>query len=115
MHRAIARIEAFTLEPLGKPSIRITCEKRLIPNPGQAVMALMPGTKQSLRHVLFPVQICPEGFITDKVPDPGWRLGDKLDLLGPIGTGFSPPPSARRWLLAALGQYPGRLLVAALN
>jgi hypothetical protein len=110
MHRSIARIEAFTLEPIGKPAIRVTCEKRLIPNPGQAVMALMSGTDQSLRHVLFPVQVCTEGFITDKVPDPGWRLGDNLDLLGPIGTGFSPPPSARRWLLAALGQYPGRLL-----
>lgn len=110
MRRSIARIEAFTLEPIGRPAIRVTCEKRLIPNPGQAVMALMPDTDQSFRHVMFPVQIYTDGFITDKAPDPGWRLGDKLDLLGPVGTGFSPPSSAQHWLLAALGQTPGRLL-----
>lgn len=110
MHRARARIEAFTLEMTGKPAIRIACERRLIPNPGQAIMALLPGTDQSIRHTIFPVHIDNGGFIADMVPDRRWRLGDELDLLGPIGHGFSPPQSARRWLLAALGQYPSRLL-----
>lgn len=64
-----------------------------------------------------------------KLPVPAghrWQPGDRLDLLGPIGTGFQPPTRSERWLLWAyraplyplrplleLGLGSGRALVVA--
>ena len=110
MRRTKARIEAFTLEPAGEPGVRLACYAGAVPGPGQAVLALLPGSGQALRSVLFSTRRTPTGFTTDRPPEPGWRLGDELDLLGPVGRGFSPPDGARRWFLASLGRPASRLI-----
>jgi dihydroorotate dehydrogenase electron transfer subunit len=110
MRRTKARIEAFTLEPAGEPGVRLACDAGAVPGPGQAALALLPGSGQALRHVLFSTHRTSTGFTTDRPPEPGWRLGDELDLLGPVGRGFSPPDGARRWFLASLGRPASRLM-----
>jgi len=110
MRRTKARIEAFTLEPAGEPGVRLACDAGAVPGPGQAVLALLPGSGQALRRVLFSTRRTSTGFTTDRPPEPGWRLGDELDLLGPVGRGFSPPDGARRWFLASLGRPASRLI-----
>jgi hypothetical protein len=109
MRREIARIEALTLEPLGEPAIEIACPKVIIPDPGQAVLAIEPGSDRPYRIKLCPTRMTPEGFITDQPPEPGWLPGTVLDLLGPVGRGFSPPLNTQRWLLLGVGMPPKRL------
>lgn len=110
MRRMKACIEAFALDPSGEPGVRLSCPASAVPRAGQAVLALLPQSGQTLRRVLFPTHCTSTGFTTDRPPEPAWRLGDELDLLGPVGRGFSPPDDARRWFLASLDCPPSRLL-----
>ncbi len=73
-------------------------------------MAVVPGRAHPARTALFPTRLDPQGFSAEMPDGLDWPLGADLDLLTPVGTGFSPPASARRWLLAAIGVPPGRLL-----
>jgi len=109
MRRELARIEALTLEPLGEPAVQIACPEAVIPDPGQAVLAIEPGSDAPYRIVLYATRLKPEGFITDQPPEPGWLPGTALDLLGPVGQGFSPPVTTHRWLLLGVGMTPKRL------
>ncbi len=109
MHREMARIEALTLEPFGEPAIQIACPEAILPGPGQAVLVIEPGSDGPYRIVLYPTLITTGGFIADKPPEPGWLPGTALDLLGPVGRGFSPPVNAQRWLLLGVGMTPKRL------
>jgi len=72
----------------------------MTPAPGQFVMAIMQGEPAAHRIPLFPSSIHADGFSSTMLPE-HWRPGDKLDLLGPFGRGFSPPGSAKRWLVAS--------------
>jgi hypothetical protein len=110
MRRSPARIEELTLEPSGQPSFRLRCRPSARPRPGQASLALLPGSGEPLRTTLFPSRIDPEGFIADVPARPGWQPGVWLDLLGPVGRGFNPPRGAKRWLLVGFGASPARLL-----
>lgn len=110
MRRSPARIEELTLGLTGEPSMRIRCRPSARPGPGQATLAVSPGRGETLRRTLFPASIDPEGFVADAEPPPTWQPGARLDLLGPIGRGFSPPPAAQRWLLIGLGRSAARLL-----
>lgn len=110
MRRSLARIEELTLEPAGQPSFRLHCRPSARPRPGQASLALLSGSDEPLRATLFPTQIDPEGFIADIPARPGWQPGVWLDLLGPVGRGFTPPRGARRWLLVGFAASPARLL-----
>ena len=109
MRREIARIEALTLEPLCEPAVQIACPEAIIPKPGQAVLAIEPGSDEPYRTVLFPTRMTPGGFIADRSPAPSWLPGTVLDLLGPVGQGFSPPANTQRWLLLGVGMTPKRL------
>lgn len=110
MRRSLARIEELTLEPAGSPSFRLHCRPSARPRPGQATLALLPGSEEPLRATLFPTRIDPEGFVADVPARPGWQPGVWLDLFGPLGRGFTPPRGAGRWLLASIGTSPARLL-----
>jgi dihydroorotate dehydrogenase electron transfer subunit len=106
----MARIEELTLEPAGEPSIRIVCHPSARPTPGQAALATVPGSRLPLRKTLFPTRIDADGFVADLPPDLAWRPGMRLDLLSPIGRGFSPPPNSRHWLLIGSGPGAAHLL-----
>jgi hypothetical protein len=110
MRRSLARIDELTLEPAGKPSIRILCHPSSRPAAGQAALATVPGSVLPLRRTLFPTRIDPDGFVADLPHDLAWHPGMPLDLLSPIGRGFSPPPASRRWLLIGAGPEASHLL-----
>lgn len=110
MRRIQARIEGLALGQSGNPLMRLSCPRNHLPLPGQGFLACKLGTEQALRRALFPVGYSDDGFLTDIAPDPKWHLGDPLDLLGPLGSGFTPPPHSKRWLLLCMGRPPDRLL-----
>ena len=110
MRRFHGRFQGLALTPSGQPAIQLSCEPENLPLPGQGILAYKPGSQAALRRLLFPVEIFDNGFLSDCPTDPMWTLGDSLDLIGPLGTGFSPPTKADHWLLIKLTPYPDRLL-----
>lgn len=71
--------------------------------PGQALLAYPLQTPETaLRYTLYPSELSVTRFRVRLPRGSRWEPGDLLDLWGPIGSGFSPPDQARRWLLTAL-------------
>lgn len=110
MRRIKAQISEHTISPAGKPALRLDLLPGEIPAPGQPLLAYLPGSGAVLRTALFASRIDSAGFISVEIPSPAWRVGSQLDLLGPIGRGFSPAPRTRRWLIIALDKPVDRLL-----
>ena len=102
MRRFTAHVESLSLSPAGQTVLRLLTSERSAPRPGQAFLALRPGTTEVSRSVLLPVECSPDGFSCERPIDRAWRQGDDLDLLGPIGTGFRPPVNSRRWLVLSV-------------
>lgn len=76
------------------------------------------GDNAAFRYSLYPTLSQPGEWISDHVPNSSWNPGDTLDILGPIGTGFTPPGHARRWLLLAfsgLGEFFRPLIATGLQ
>ena len=44
MRRSRARVEAFTVEPTGRAVAHLSCRPLAVPVPGQASLALLPGS-----------------------------------------------------------------------
>ena len=74
------------------------------------VLALRPGDEAVLRTSLFPSSVSPLGFAAVIPPACAWSVGDEIDLIGPVGSAFTPPNRSRRWLLANLEGPADRLL-----
>jgi hypothetical protein len=110
MRRFRIRLDGITISPSGLEVARIAYTDGFILQPGQAVLAYKPGDWQPLRKVLFPIQIYPDGFMADAAPESTWRIGDTLDTYGPLGKGFTPPASAKKWLLASFHSSPDKVL-----
>jgi NAD(P)H-flavin reductase len=88
---------------------RLLCPPKLIPAPGQYLLAHNPTSDAPLPAPVFSAGSVPGGFMTAP-PIPGrWQPGISLTLRGPLGRGFALPPSARCVALAALGETPARL------
>jgi dihydroorotate dehydrogenase electron transfer subunit len=82
---------------------RIACDHRLVPAPGQYLLA-STGPESILPVPIFYTDSVPQGFM-GPVPD-AWKPGDTLHLRGPLGRGFSMPTSARRvGLIAFEGSF----------
>jgi len=110
VRRIRVRIDSLVRDPTGRPGIHLSCPTGARPAPGQCALAVLPGQAHPARTALFPTRLDPQGFTADLPEGADWPPGADLDVLTPVGNGFSPPPSARRWLLAAIGVPPGRLL-----
>lgn len=87
--------------------------------PGQFfLLRCGPSWSPYLRRALFPVQVRSDGltFWIHSLADEGlaWlsrrRLGDVLDLIGPLGKGFTLQPQQRRLLLVAEAAHVAPLL-----
>ncbi len=110
MRRVQAIVESLLRAPTGLAGARIVLPARFLPVPGQAFLALVPEAQQPVRLPLYPFHIGTDSFLAELPTETGWRPGQPLDLLGPIGKGFALPPQASRWLLIALGTSTGPLL-----
>ncbi|NOY99226.1 MAG: hypothetical protein GXP40_08505 [Chloroflexi bacterium] len=94
-----------------KTAGRILCQPRLIPAPGQYLLAdSVFGSDSPLPVPVFPTDSTADGFITAPALPADWSPGTRLRLRGPLGRGFSLPRTARRIVLAALGETPARVL-----
>ncbi len=91
------------------------------PQPGQFLLcrcAAGPGATPYLRRPLFPAQIEANqlSFLIRPSPDPGlaWltarKIGDTLNLIGPLGRGFPLAPNLRHLLLVSDSPAIGPLL-----
>jgi hypothetical protein len=105
---------------------RLFCSQNLVPEPGQYLLAHDgsldrhgPGRADSpLPAPVFNAGPVPGGFLVAPPIPQTWQPGTSLSLRGPLGKGFSLPPSARRVALASLGETSARLkplLAAALE
>ena len=110
MRRTQASVASLVLSPSGRAAVRLAMPASALPAPGQVLLACRPDGADPFRHTLLPVHLDAQGLTALQPAGPAWQPGDHLDLLGPIGRGFAPSASLRRWLLAALGPAPDVLL-----
>jgi hypothetical protein len=94
----------------GQPAARILCSPRMIPAPGQYLLAHAEQSDAALAAVVFGAHAVPDGFIcAPAIPD-SWRPGTLLHMRGPLGHGFDLPSTARRLALIAFDGGVRRLL-----
>lgn len=105
MHTGKGSITELILEE-GFLYARLSCPENLTPAPGQYLLA-SDGSDSPLPVPIFYTDFAPQGFITPA--SHYWRPGDTLHLRGPLGRGFSIPPSARKVALIAFDDAPVRL------
>lgn len=110
MRRRLARIEALTRRPTGRPAFRFSAPAQAIPGPGQVSLGFRPSSHEVIRTALFPCLISSEGFSSVIPEGCTWETGDEVDLAGPAGSAFHPPSRARRWVLASFDNPADRLL-----
>lgn len=100
----------------GQPAARILCPPRLIPAPGQYLLAYARGSDSPLAASVFAAKIFADhhagagGFLAAPPAPASWTPGARLHLRGPLGHGFSLPTSARRVALAAFDDSAARLM-----
>lgn len=107
--QAEAKIAELVLSD-GKPAARILCPPRLIPAPGQYLLAHAEGSDNPLAVPIFAAKIFADGFLAAPPAPASWSPGTRLHLRGPLGHGFSLPTSARRVALAAFDDSAARML-----
>jgi hypothetical protein len=103
MRRTLAYVHALCTTAAQTPAIRIRALAGAIPAPGQVSLGCRKAAEDPLRQMLVPIALHTDGFTCLQPEGVRWLPGDDLDLLGPIGRGFNPPPDRSRWLLAVLG------------
>lgn len=88
---------------------RLVCPPKLIPAPGQYLLAQAFASDAPLAVPVFLSESAPNGFRLASPLPVAWTPGTRLHLRGPLGHGFSLPVSARRVALVALDDSPARL------
>lgn len=92
----------------------ITCPPASLPGPGQYLSAWsIEDPLEPLATTLFAGELLEDRFLALPPLPAAWQPGTRLALRGPLGHGFSPPDTAHRVALAALGQSCGRLIPLA--
>lgn len=109
MRRILTEVHSLALDAFGSPSLRLRTPLNWHIDPGQAVLVDL-GESSGLLSPRFPSEIAAGLISVPLDPDNSFRPGMGLNLAGPIGTGFRPPPGSRRWLLASSEPAPVRLL-----
>ncbi len=95
----------------GNAAARISCPLALTPAPGQYLMADAPADPDAPLPVpVFSAGSATGGFLAAPPFPRAWIPGNSLNLRGPLGRGFSLPPTARTVALVVLGETPHRLV-----
>src|SRR5258706_4894300 len=109
MHQGIGELTEIYLN--GKTAGRIRCDPRLIPAPGQYLLAQARSEADApLAFPVFSAGLFPGGFYAAPALPQTWLPGTELNLRGPLGHGFQLSPAARFVALAAFSKNPARLL-----
>jgi hypothetical protein len=117
MHESLAELTEISMD--GKTAGRIRCDPRLVPAPGQYLLAWAEQDLDTpLATALFSAGLCPGGFTLAPPVPAHWLPGNRLNIRGPLGKGFKLPQAARFVALATFttpfrarrGEAPSRLL-----
>jgi len=104
-------IHGIELDVSGQLCALISCPARLVPAPGQYVLANnVLDDMQRLMSPLFLLRRTTNGFLSAPPVPENWQLGTSLTMRGPIGSGFTSPDNIRKLALLAIGSTPSRLL-----
>jgi len=104
-------IHGVELDVSGQLSALISCPAKLIPAPGQYVLAHKAiDDLQMLMTPLFPLRRTSNGFLSAPPVPESWHPGTSLVMRGPLGRGFKLPGNIRNLALLTLGNTPSRLL-----
>jgi len=106
MHTGKGQVVELILEG-GFRYARISCPAKLIPSPGQYLLAGTASSSDLLPVSLFSTESTPESF-TASAPEM-WTPGTEVYLRGPLGRGFILPVSVRKVALIAFDVSPARL------
>lgn len=105
------RVREVRLGSGGLVEVAIICPASIIPPFGQYLAGSDLGDEQaSLATPLFAVQTIPHGFWAAPLHPVSWNPGTNLDLVGPLGHGFTLPTNLLRLGVVALGETVSRLL-----
>jgi len=88
---------------------RISCAVKLIPAPGQYLLAGAASQADLLPVSLFSTESTLKGFTACAPVPETWTPGTELTLRGPLGHGFALPPSAQKVALITYDDSPARL------
>ena len=94
----------------GKPAARILCPPKMIPAPGQYLLAHADDSDAPLAASVFAAKIFADSFLAAPSVPSSWTPGTRLHLRGPLGRGFVLPSSARHVALIAFDNSSARLL-----
>lgn len=109
MHQGLAELTEISMNE--KTAGRMRCDPRLVPAPGQYLLAhAEQDSNAPLAVPLFSAGLCPGGFTLAAPLPPHWLPGTQLNIRGPLGKGFKIPTTARFVALAAFHKNPARLL-----
>ncbi len=104
----VGNVLEFRLDADGSHGVMLGCPPQAIPAPGQYLLAHAPHDQdEGLAWALYPRQIAPGGFVAAPPHPPGWALGARLHLRGPLGKGFNLAPIHRNLALVALCIFGG--------
>jgi len=88
---------------------RILCPSDLVPAPGQYLLAFADNSDSLIATPVFLSETARGGFLAAPALPTAWLPATPLRLRGPLGHGFSIPPTARRVVLIAFDDNPERL------
>ncbi|GAB4464109.1 MAG: hypothetical protein Kow0070_25540 [Anaerolineales bacterium] len=108
MHAGLGQVIELILEG-GNTFVRISCPANLIPAPGQYLLAGSASLSDPLPVPLFSTDSTPFGFTAVPPVPAAWMPGAEIALRGPLGRGFTLPPSARRVTLVPFDEDVSRL------
>ncbi|MFU8773299.1 MAG: hypothetical protein ACNA8H_12875 [Anaerolineales bacterium] len=108
MRSSSATVIEVRSDYLGQPGALLASPEKLIPAPGQYVLACDDDCL--LPHPLFSTAAAPQGFLAAPPIPAAWKAGTTLDLRGPLGRGFQLRENIRHLMLAALGNTVERIL-----
>jgi len=89
---------------------RISCNAQLIPSPGQYLLAGAASHPDPLPVSLFSTESTLNSFTACAPIPEAWTPGTEIYLRGPLGHGFTLPPSVRQVALFAFDDSPARML-----
>jgi hypothetical protein len=114
------RVIEIHLDAQGDAAAWISCPERMIPAPGQDLLAWSVGDPQApLARPVFPAEYQAGKFLCAPGAPESWEPGTPLRLYGPLGHGFAVHGridlAPQRLVLVGLGKSPARLLPLALR
>ena len=108
MHTGRGQVVEVSLED-GRRLLRIACPPKLVPTPGQYLLAGQSDSGSPLPVPVFYTDLVADGFIAAPLTAETWRPGQELYVRGPLGRGFELSPAARKLALVAFDDPPVQL------